>query len=619
MKRNNVHIEAIITKNRIMSVKSLKSELKLSKNSSLIKTLLRYLHTSIQEIDFSSDLKKYEEITKVLNYIKPETKYEYGIVETLLKNIEAVIKEKKEALQNEEIVFFLDNVEEKINLFLIETKFQLFCNKFEVNNNSSIDENDLKPLVDDYVFKYKDYGHLHILMSVYPKSCNVKSNNKTIVIRMLKHYFTKSDERHFLSKVITLFISNINFKITEAEREEILGLCDKYSILLGLKDLLFIKEILTSLGLKQELNNNEKMGYLKMRYGIQDIETDYFRLSYDNFPIDLTDRKVFTIDCSGTLLRDDAFSIQENKDGTIELGIYITDVSNIKAKSSMDLYAFNHFCTIYTRDSYIPMLPEPFNLKFSLNQGYKRVMAFTFRFSQKQELIDCEITQAIVNVRNNLSYADVSEILKNGDELYPILSKTLELSEAMGDSLGMVDNYHNIKEVVRELGLSINEIPEKYLESQGSRIVTNMSIFTNNYIANMFDKSKLPFIYRVNDFESTENIHEQLKKYHRDRKLCEVLKSIQTLYKPSTFSSVNSGHKGLGLAAYTQATNPARLYPSLMIQRMLTDLFINRISVDEYIKKYQDIEAYAKEFTIMQERNRDFTNEYNKLCKNIKR
>ena len=44
-------------------------------------------------------------------------------------------------------------------------------------------------------------------------------------------------------------------------RQMILELCDKYSILLGLKDLLFIKEILTSLGIKQELHTEEKMSY----------------------------------------------------------------------------------------------------------------------------------------------------------------------------------------------------------------------------------------------------------------------------------------------------------------------------------------------------------------------
>ena len=615
MKRNNLQIDSIITKNRLMSIKSLKKELKIEKNTSLIKILLRYFKESIEEIDFSSELKEYEELSRVLNYLKPGTKHEYGIVENLLKDIEVIIEEKKEQLKNEKITFFLDSLKEKINLFLIETKFQIFCNKFEYNNTSSVEESELKVLVDDYVFKYKDYGHLNVLMSIYPKTCNVKSNNKTIVIRMLKHYFTKHQDRQFLAKTITLFISNPNFEISELEQKEILELCEKYSILLGLKDLLFIKEILTSLNIKQELNLADKMSYLKMRYGIQDIETDYFRPSYDNFPIDLTNRQVFTIDCAGTLLRDDAFSIEEKKDGSIELGIYITDVSNVKPKSSMDLYAFNHFSTIYTKDSYIPMMPEPFNLKFSLNQGFKRVMAFTFRFSKKQELIDCEITQAIVNIRKNLSYLDVSEILKNGDELYHILTKALELSEAIGDSIGMIDRYHDIKEVVRELGVSMNEIPEKYLETPGSRIVANMAIFTNNYIANIFDKSGLPFIYRVNDFESTENIHEQLRKYHRDKKMCEIIKSIQTLYKPSTFSSINSGHRGLGLSAYTQATNPARLYPSMMIQRMLTDLFINRISVDEYVKKYQDVEAYAKEFTVMQERNRDFTNEYNKLCK----
>lgn len=615
MKRSNIQLETIIGTNRIVSIKDLRQELKIASNSALIRTLIRFLESSIDELDYSSDLEEYKHIARVLNYLKPKTEIEYNLLEHLLEGVKTKIDEKKKKLKTGEICSFLDNLIEKISTFLIEMKFQSFCGKSKPCKNSKVDGERIGILVDNYVFKYQDCGHLQVLLSLYPNACNTKASGKTIVLKMLQKYFTVPSDRIFLARAITLFISNRNYNISDDEKKEIEELCMKYSILLGFKDLLFVKEILTSLGIKQEIDTSEKMAYLKMRYGIQDIEADYYKPSYDSSPVDLTDRHAFTIDSVDTIFRDDAFSISGKSDGTIELGIYITDLSNVKEKSPIDLYAYNHFSTIYTEDSYIPMIPQPFSLKFSLDKGLRRVMAFTFRFTKRLELIDCEITQAVINVRKNMDYLEASDILKNGGELYSVMVKALDLAEAIGDSLGMIDKYHKIKNTIRELGSPLSDMPEKYFETPGSKIITNMAIFTNSHIANIFDKSRLPFIYRVNDFDITENIHDQLRKYHRDKKMCDILRTIQSLYKPSSYSDVNIGHKGLGLPAYTSVTNPGRLYPSMMIQRMLIDLFVKGMPADEYAKKYKDVAAYARDFTKMQERNRDFMNEYDRLCR----
>ena len=75
------------------------------------------------------------------------------------------------------------------------------------------------------------------------------------------------------------------------------------------------------------------------------------------------------------------------------------------------------------------------------------------------------------------------------------------------------------------------------------------------------------------------------------------------------------GHMGLGLEAYCKATNPIRMYVSLYIQRMLDDLFINGFSKDQYLEKYQDVSNVAKEFSDLQDRNREYTLAYTRLKK----
>ncbi len=616
MRRTRGLIENVVLKNRMMSVKSLRDELKTERNTVLIRLLLQYLTTSFEEIDYSTNQDECADILRVLNYIKPENDSEFKIVEETIKKMKEILGQKKKLIINDEnFMVLLNFLEERLGSFLIETRVEMEKNKGKITEFPNIDSKKLRTIICEYVFKYKDYGHLNLLLSLYPNACNIKVNEKTIVIKILKEYLTRPNEREFLSKVITLFVSNVNYQISDEEKREIAELCDRYSSILNVRDLIYIKEIMTTLGVREEFDVREKLNLLKVRYGIQDVLFDNVRLSYEHFPVNLTDRIAVTIDCSDTLIMDDAFSIEKKPDGTFELGLYITDVSSILQGSPLDIYAFHHFSTIYTRDTWVPMIPEPLVYNFSLREGLRRVIAYTFRFTPKLELIDCEIVPAMIRVRKNLTYSESLERLDNPNELYDFLRNALELSEAISDSLGTIDRYHQIKEIVRELGASMTEVPEKYLDTPGTRIISTFSIFLNNYLATRFDKSGLPFIYRVNDFESTSNIQAQLLKYKRDKVICDMLRSLQTLHKPSSFSSVNTGHKGLGLDAYTQASNPARLYVSLMIQRMIIDLFIDKIPPEEYARKYSDVESYAKEFTALQERNNRFTAEYNKLCR----
>ena len=619
MKRNNIVIGDILKKTKLTSLKSLKNELKIKKNSSLIRFLTNYLISSVENINYSTDADELVEIIRVLSCIKPDNENDFQIIETNIKQLKEVIQKKKHIFKkNQTILKVLTLLDEKTGSFLIETRFEMLNKKVEIKQFPSIDDKKLKSVICDFIFKYKDYGHLSFLISLYPNACNIKSNNRTIVISILKNYLSKPLEREFLSKVITLFVSNVNFKLTEEEKNEIYNLCNNYIPLLNTRDLFFIKEVISFIGIKNELAQENNLELLKTRFGLQNSIDGKSKLSYNVFPTDMTDRDIITIDCGGAIVKDDAFSIEKKADGTIELGIYITDVSAIKKDSQEDKYAYNHFASIYVKDNWIPMLPEPLVYKFSLDKGVRRVIAFTYKFSPSFELLDFQIEGAVIRVKKNLVYSDVERIVNDGGDTYEMLKDAIDLTEAIGDSLGTIDKYHHIKELTRELGGSLNEIPEKYLDTPGSRVIATLSVFLNNYIATLFDKSGLPFIYRINDFESADNIKEQLRRYRQDKVICEMLKSIQTYYKPSTFSSVNTGHKGLGLNAYTQVTNPARLYPSLVIQRMLIDLYIDKISIDEYVEKYNNVEEQAKNFTILQERNRDFTNEYNKLCRKIK-
>ena len=614
MKRSNTSIDDILISGRINSLKIIKNELRIKRNISLIHFLMRYFRTKVSELNYSVDLNLFIEIIGVLRFIKPETSQEFEVVKEYVESIKLLIQEKQTELgENKEMVEFLCMLNERIGEFLIETRFSMLDENNQVFPN--IDAKIIKSIVNDYIFAYKDYGHLNLLLSLYPDMCKAKLDSEAILIKSLREYFAKPQEREFLSRIMTLLVTKLDFYLSIEVKGNIRDLCSRNFCKLSTEESIFIKEILTTLGIKEEIKPEQKLYLLKTRFGINDFELKDLNLSYTEVPVDMTDRVAITIDDIEACIFDDAFSIKKNKNGTLELGLYIVDTSFIEPGSPLDIYAYNHFSSIYADGLWISMLPWKVSADLSLNKGLKRVIAYTFRFNSNYELIDSNIAPAIINVRSNLIYDETTTILKERLKFYETLSLASDLTEALVDSLGTIDRYHRIKERFRKSGN--NRIPEKYLYTPGNRIISTFAVFLNNYIAKTFKRLNVPFIYCVNGIENSEDVKTQIEVYGHEKDICDILSALQKLNKESTFSSINTGHRGLGLD-YTQTTNPVRFYPSLMVQRMTTDFFIKGMPLEEYMKKYATVEEQARAFTLLKRRNLAFTAEYNNLCKDEK-
>ena len=608
----------IIKRTNLCTVRRLKSELKIEKNSSLILFLVKYLITEINNIDYSTDALELLELIRLLNCLKFENEKDYQLIEESLKEVKTLIANKKRMLvSSSDLLDSLDEIEEKINAFLIGIKYEKSNQKIEAQEIDT-ENKKVQSLVFDMIFKHSDIKHLNILLSLYPNVANIKYNNEPLIITLFKNYYFNENDRDFLSNVIIAFVTGQKFALSREDAQEIVNLTSQQSNLLNESDLMFIDGILTLLGLKHNFKFEEDLAGLKKRYGLKEIPLRRAYLRYPNCPIDMTDRQIITIDCKGTIIRDDAISFRKKEDGTIEFGIYITDLSAVKSGTKMDEYAFNHFATIYLKDKWIPMFPEHVIRKFSLDRGKRRAIAFTYIFTPDLKLESCSIDAAMINISKCLYYNDVEDILTNGGELYYILKNLADLAENIEDSLGTISRYHRLKNIARELGSPMSVVPEKYIDTYGSRIIASAAIFLNNYVANIFNETKVPFIYRINDYDNSTVLTELMRDYRREHNIVNILKSIQTVYKPSTFSTINTGHKGLGLSAYTQATNPARFYPSLLIQRMIRDYLIDKLPPEEYMQKYQNLSTYADMFNEMQKRNDCAVREYDKVYSKLK-
>lgn len=613
MKRSVLSIENIVIKNRLMSLETIKKELKISKNTSLIRFLVDFLKKKISEINLSSDLDDLRFVYKVLNYIKPRNEEEFLIVEKELKSVLELIYNKEKIFdENNPLNEYLKTLEEYIQVFLIETKLSL--SETKTKQLPALDSKKLKKLACSLLFKRYNFEYFRSLTSYYHEVYNIKIKDKNILIKIINEYLKKPDKREFYNKIISLFINSFNLNLT---LEEIKEISTKIEFMinfnnLSTKELGLFKELLMFIS-KEKIDSNNLVDHLDKRFNICTFPVSE-KIDLASKLVDMRDRLIFTIDSNGTKIFDDAFSFEEYQDGTIKLGIYLVDLSFIKPNSYYDKYAHNHFATIYLEDENIQMFPERIN-NFALSLGEKRAFAFSFRFTKNFEFIDCSIDKALIKVRANLNYDEVEKILEDHtNELYMPLKNLSIISDALSDSYGSIDKYHQIKKIAKQLlGERVPECFENI--ACGNRIVTSGMIYLNHYLAMYFYEHHLPFIYCNNDFASKSSMETLSREFRNDKEILNILKIISPLYRPSYFSSVNMGHMGLGLEAYCKATNPIRMYVSLYIQRMLDDLFINGFSKEQYLEKYQDVSNVAKEFSDLQDRNREYTLAYTRLKK----
>lgn len=620
MNRNKILVDNLIKKSRFLSSSKVKEELRINKNSSLIRFLMQYLLNCITEIDYTTELIEIRSIHRVLNYIKPANNEEFNLVQTYIIKIISEIKQKMKLFPEEnDISIYLKILEENLNVFTIETKMSLMDPSENVF--PPIDEAKLKKIICDLIFKYHNYEYLNALLKHYPSAYNIKIANKTIVLKLLKEYLKNNKNKNYLAMVITLFISGKSIEISDNERENLILLCNESlnNSSLDKKDLLFFKEIIESLNQTKTLSDLERIELLAERYGFMSTQLNNQLITPSDYLFDLRSKNIITIDSDGTLLFDDALSFEIREDGNYELGIYITDLTPIKEGSHYDQYALNHFAACYFPPQVNPLLPDDVTLNnFSLSKGEHIVIANTFVFTPKYELIDFSIEKALINVKANLTNSNISDILiDNSSELYHSVKCLLEISEAISDTYSSIDRYHNIKEIARKLGNACSKIPEKFEETPGHRIVSANMIFLNHFTAKYFLENKLPFIYSNNEFDDQTVINGLIEKYPNDKSVKAMLRSIATVYKPSTFSEVNKGHKGLGLDSYSKVTSPARMYISLYLQRLINDLFVLKMPIEEYLKKYENIGASAKKFNLLQSRNREYVYEMFKLKRRI--
>ncbi|HWM55291.1 MAG TPA: RNB domain-containing ribonuclease [Solirubrobacterales bacterium] len=326
---------------------------------------------------------------------------------------------------------------------------------------------------------------------------------------------------------------------------------------------------------------------------------------------DLTELATFTVDPATARDFDDAVSAQREGDGT-RLWIHIADVAaHVKPGSALDQEARRRANSTYVPGTVDPMLPHALSEEAcSLAPGVERLAV-----TAEVELAPDGLPRAASFYRSRIR----SDVRLDYDQLDSVFAGRVRPSEPVAEPLAVA------REAAAALGerrsatsLDVESFePEFRFDAEGNvtgargveqteshRLIERLMILANEQVAGLLERKRVPAVYRIHpqpDPPRVEHLIEQLhalgvptpplreglaprqagevvaeasrlvlreaarRGHGRKAYTSLVLRSLQQ----ARYSERNSGHAGLGSAAYCHFTSPIRRYPDLVVHRAL--------------------------------------------------
>ena len=337
---------------------------------------------------------------------------------------------------------------------------------------------------------------------------------------------------------------------------------------------------------------------------------------------DMRDILTFTIDPADAKDFDDALSFRKLKNGDIEIGVHIADVSYyIEDETALDQSAYERATSVYLPDRVVPMLPERISNELcSLRPNEdKLTYSCNFTFDAKGHVKEKWIGRTVIHSNHRFTYEDVQAIIDTKDGLYDDEILLLHDFAQQMRKQRMKDGAINfssqevrfkLDETGKPIGIVIKESKESH------QLIEEFMLLANRTIAEKVSSIKVngkpvPFPYRVHDQPSEEKLIpfvEFAKKFgyqFNTRTPAEIAKSfnemltrvqglpeqrvleqlgIRTMAK-AIYTSKNIGHYGLGFENYCHFTSPIRRYPDILVHRVVTQILEDDIQPDKKMEE----------------------------------
>lgn len=291
--------------------------------------------------------------------------------------------------------------------------------------------------------------------------------------------------------------------------------------------------------------------------------------------IDLTNKKIFSIDPPNCKDIDDAIHIEKIENNIYEIGIHIVDVSDtIEMNSKLDDEISKRGKTIYFEDETINMIPNEIMNELSLIENkIRKTFSTIFNINYETgEIINYHFCKSLIKNNKNFTYDEAQKNINNDENLYNLYMIGQKIHNNM---------YINIDENLNIL--------KKY------DIHTMIEIFM--IITNMVVAETIVKKYPKNVILRTQDKNEKIIKISHDFLNNKFYEKYILLNKNKAVYVVglsDIGHDDMKLKYYTHFTSPLRRYIDIINHRLLYGVINGENEI--YHSNYLDvcIEYYNK-------------------------
>ncbi|RYZ57855.1 MAG: RNB domain-containing ribonuclease, partial [Chitinophagaceae bacterium] len=214
---------------------------------------------------------------------------------------------------------------------------------------------------------------------------------------------------------------------------------------------------------------------------------------------------------------DDALSIKVLKNGNLEIGVHIADVSHYVAPDTeLDEFAYKKATSVYLPDRVNPMLPEHIsNVLCSLRpKEDKLTFSAVFEMTPKGAVKNYWLGRTVIHSNHRFTYEEVQEIIEKetgiySDEILLLNNIARRLRKKRFDAGAINFSSTEVRFKLDEKGKPIGIVVKESKESH--QLIEEFMLLANRYVAQHMskievNKKPLPFPYRVHDLPTEEKL-----------------------------------------------------------------------------------------------------------------
>ncbi len=335
---------------------------------------------------------------------------------------------------------------------------------------------------------------------------------------------------------------------------------------------------------------------------------------------DCTKDLIITIDPVNARDFDDALSLTQHDDGSVELGVHIADVSHyVREGTALDAEAQKRGNSTYLVDGVVPMLPEHLsNNVCSLVPNRPRFAFSVFMvFSPSGTRTSYRIEETLIESKRRFTYEEAQTIIETGEgdhaELIGALHALARTLYTNRMKTGGIDfSTQETSFILDESMMPISAVVKT--RTDATSLVEECMLAANRCVAEHLhtlkkqwrSKELPPYIYRMHDKPDREKLGVALSVVralgvsvpsgtitpaHINNILLQAADRVEkpvinTLLLRSMSKAIygdfNIGHYGLGFTDYAHFTSPIRRYPDLFVHRVLKEYALSKPSTDRW-------------------------------------